>query len=352
VNRTVFLAILLILTIVGLGYCQMRPAQLGLVEPKLSSGTPFGEDESVAKAATAARPVCNLPNVPSYGGVHAISVYRGGRRTPVQPHFSETREIDLAVTETEAPVVLLLASYDAVIWKLRVHPKARLSGIVLIGLDNQIVVGAVGGVIVTSRIFGTRQCMTQPGTLVNLAGRVDREDLEVFAQSAFKRPLKSFQTERTGDEFWVGPEVEMPKSDLDTLPYAVPPDLVDSHRPILFGRPALERLLKEGVIRRARQQDLDQWVARGVRQNDQYHKMADLDLERTYVINSFFQLPLGLTGDASSAFILPPGVAKPKGFVGENLILTYQPYGCHWLEGFSVRCLGHPDIRASAKTGG
>jgi len=136
------------------------------------------------------------------------------------------------------------------------------------------------------------------------------------------------------------------------LTYAVPSDFVDSHRPILFGRPALERLVKEGAIRPARQQDLDAWVARGIRQNDQYHKMANLDLDRTYVINSFFQLPLGLTGDASSAFILPSGITKPKGFVGENLILTYQPYGCHWLEGFSVRCLGHPDIRAGAKTGG
>lgn len=258
-SRTVVLGVLLVLVLIGLGYCQMRPAQLGLVEPKLSSGTPFGEDQSIAKAVTAARPVCDLPHPPSNAEVHAISVTRGGRRTPVQPHFSETREIDLTVSEQATPVVLLLSSYDAVIWKLRVHPKARVSGIVLIGLDNQVVVGAVGSIPVASRIWGTRQCMAQPGDLISLTGRIDREHLEAFAQEAFKHPLKSFQTERSGDAFWIGPEVEMPKSDLDTLPFAVPSDFVDSHRPILFGRPALERLLKEGVIRPAHQQDIDLW---------------------------------------------------------------------------------------------
>jgi hypothetical protein len=340
----------LVLGLVGM--FMLRAGPLGLAQPKLSSGTPVGEDLVVAQPVPTLRLGCTLPQPGPNVAVHAISVLRGGKETPVQSHYTETGQIDVFVTDQSAPVLLLLAAHDAVIWTVRVDPKARLAGIVASGYDDQVIVGPSNSVPATSLVFGTRQCYaTLSQYFLNIMSRADQEDLDSLSRLAFKRPLTSFQSERTGEAFWIGPQAKRPKSYLDQLPVIVPADFVDDHRPILFGRPALERLVKENVIRPARQEDLDAWRAVGAQKSGPRNDQASLDLTRTYVINRFFQLPLGLSGDASTAFILPAGVSPPKGFVGENLVLTFHPYGCHWFEGFSDNCIGIPAPRFQAPTG-
>lgn len=58
------------------------------------------------------------------------------------------------------------------------------------------------------------------------------------------------------------------------------------------------------------------------------------------MVNAPFRLPLGLTGNASSAFIVPPGGTVPTGYVGENMVMTYERYGCFWSGGFFGNCAG------------
>lgn len=349
----IVLYVLLAFVVLGIaGMFMLRVAPLGLAQPKLSSGRAVGEDLVVAGPAPTVRLGCTMPQPGPNVAIHAISVYRGGKETPVQAHYTETRQIDVFITDQTAPVLLLLAAHDAVIWTIRVDPNAKLSGIVVSGYDDQIIVGPSNSVPATSLVFGTRQCYPAlQQYFLNLTSRADQSDLEGLSKMAFKRPLTSFQSERTGEEFWVGPTDKRPKSYLDQLPIVVPADFVDDHRPILFGRPALERLVKEHVIRPARQQDLDGWRAVGAQKPEPRNAQADLDLERTYVINSTFRLPLGLSGDASTAFILPAGVTPPKGFVGQNLVLTFHPYGCHWLEGFSDNCIGVPSPKFDRPAG-
>ena len=132
----------------------------------------------------------------------------------------------------------------------------------------------------------------------------------------------------------------MPKSKVDDMPFVIPSDLVDNQRPILFGRTALQRLVKQNAIRPAKPADLQAWVNAGVGKPGLHADFSDLDLERTYVVMAPFQLPLGLIGNASSAFIVPPGRSIPKGGVGENMVMTTDHYGCFWSGGFFGNCAG------------
>jgi hypothetical protein len=168
----------------------------------------------------------------------------------------------------------------------------------------------------------------------------DETALRNFVAAALGRPITGYQDKRSTDEFWAGPEVDMPPSQLDDMPFVVPSDLVDNHRPILFGRLALKRLVEEGAIRPPTKEDLDDWIASGVNAVGIHADLSDLDLDRTYVVKRFFRLPLSLMGRASTAFIVPPGVTKPEGEVWDSMVLTYQPYGCFWSGGFFGNCAG------------
>jgi hypothetical protein len=337
VTRLIFIIGLLALPLMIFGLLTV-PMRIPKTEPGLAGGGVIAEDAEIAASVPPTVLNCTLPRPNLDTRVYVLRLRHGGKETPVlQSSYDEGSQVDVFVTETGGPVVLVLVGGSNIVWNLRVHPNSRILGVVVAGSFSQRVVGTSSA---ASLVQSGGQCYQLLQRYFPQRPSYDETEIRNFVANALGRPITDFQDKRSADELWAGPEVEMPPSELDDMPFVVPSDLVDNHRPILFGRPALKRLVEEGTVRQATKEDLDDWIASGVNAVGIHADMSGLDLDRTYVVKRFFRLPLSLMGRASTAFIVPPGVTKPEGEVWDSMVLTYQPYGCLWSGGFFGNCAG------------
>jgi len=104
------------------------------VRPAASSGLEASVDnkETVELLATgpAGLPLC-LPEVTEPAEIHVITTYEGG--SPLNPDAGPhgAHYVDVQVSRTENPALLLLTSYEPVVWGLNVEPGAQIAGVAL-----------------------------------------------------------------------------------------------------------------------------------------------------------------------------------------------------------------------------
>ena len=312
------------------------------LEPRqaLNSRTPNAEDVTIAAPFWTLRPNCELTTPAANARIYAASVHEGGMETPVQEFRSVAGQVDVTVTDTSAPVFLLLAGRNAVIWNIRLAPNARLAGVVTTGTDRQLVVAKQSRVPVLPVSAVDTICKAKSVRDENsyaVFEAVSADEMKKISKAVFGRAPDNIVAESSPAEVLFGPELTAPLP-AEPGPFAIPDIVVDKHRPILFGRPALQRLVAEGAIAPATEADMTKWRSAGPLSENLPDYMKDLDLARAFVVKMPFRLPLGLTGEAASAFILPAGMQRPEGSVGENVFLKYTPFGCASAEVWNGNC--------------
>lgn len=151
---------------------------------------------AAAAVAAGAAPVSvpGLSQVPQDAVVHVVGVYQGSRATGTTVDRHAAREVRIDVRPGNKPIVLVLAAYDPVEWRLSVSG-ARVSTILLSGYHPSTVVGA--GSVPVLRIGS--EYAYQPGSAEyhRLRQRV--------SQYTGNREIRSFQGSYTGASFSVGP---------------------------------------------------------------------------------------------------------------------------------------------------
>ena len=125
------------------------------------------EAETSARALTLpdGRPLCFLPVSVARGSeVHFVRAARGAELAG--DDASPYGVIDLELEPMEAPVILMLGSYEPIIWRVSVAEGARLRGVHLTGDPASLVTGLPPDVPVTLRFdkdaIGTRQAADCP----------------------------------------------------------------------------------------------------------------------------------------------------------------------------------------------
>lgn len=307
----------------------------------LSDAEPPLEAVQIAAPVRTLRAKCQLPQLANNVPIHAVTLRAGGIETALQEFGTPTAQVDVLVTETKAPVALILASRNAVIWNLRLAPKAVVAAIITTGFDRQVVVSRQTSVGVLPASLGDEECRTElrraegPGMLQPLT----EDEMAALSMKAFNRPPTRIVASGTESQVIVGPEDAVSDVPASTDPFVVPDTMADHRRPILFGRPALQRLVQEGVLAQATAEDVSQWKSRGKLAAEPQSYVRALDLARTYVVRRHFQMPLGINGLAASIFILPPGAQEPKArSMAENVYLLSRPFGCKHYWGWYENC--------------
>lgn len=320
---------------------------MGLTGHAVKWPEPLSRDDPILENTQIAMPVrtlatnCELPQLMSSVPIYAISLYNGGIETAVQEFGTEARQVDVMVTDTSAPIALILSARDAVIWNLRLAPGAKIAAVVTTGFDRQPVVSKQTAVKVLPATLGDEQCKSQlrrqegPAMLEQLTD----EELMNLSQLAFNRPPTLVIKKSSAEQVILGPEEKVTEIPAETDPFVVPHSLVDGHRPILFGRPALQRLVAEGVLSQASTEDIAQWKKNGQLASEVPSFIADLDLTRTFVVRRPFRMPLGVKGLAASAFLIPRGMKEPEAWPWEeNVYLLSLPFGCKHSGGWFENC--------------
>ena len=296
----------------------------------LNNDDPIAEEVSIATPVWALRPSCEINSRPPNARIHAVTLYKGGIETPAQAFGTPARQVNVIVTDKGGPVFLLLSARNAVIWNIRTAPKVVLGGIVTTGFDRQTVVTRGARVPMLAAAVADKQCSNvfRRGMNMGMLDAVSADEIAQMSTQAFGRVPDNLVDKHSLESIVLGPEEDAAQLPAEAEPFVVPDFLVDQHRPILFGRPALARLVSEGILAPATEADLASWRAAGPLSPNLPSYIVNLDLARTYVIKRPFRLPLGLVGEASAAFIQPAGMKQPDGWVGENAFLKYSPFGC------------------------
>ncbi len=283
-------------------------------------------------------PLCELPKLLPTVEVNAVGLRAASRPTPVQidPKGAETRQADLSVTVTEAPVLLVLSAHDPVVWNIRLHPKATLAGVLATGHRPQAVAGVPEGVPVIINTDARRDCGWEPVTALQAGPGVAR--LQDLVKSMTERELSTFQAAEGEPEIVIGPLERLAELPPDDGMPALPPGL-DEAALIPPGADGLARLVHDGFLKPAKSEDIQAWLDGA---NDRYGKWlkapltADLIAAKgpVYrVVKAPPAFPAGLSGKQAATFLVDAKLPYPLGPAGQSRFFLMEDFSCRLGDG-------------------
>jgi hypothetical protein len=307
----------------------------------MSDADPTLEDVQIATPVRTLRTQCQLPQLMNNVPIYAATLREGDIETAMQEFGTRAAQVDVLITETKTPVALILAARNAVIWNLRLAKGAKVAAVITTGFDRQVVVSKQTSVGVLPATISDEECngFLRRAEGLQMLEPLTKDELLEVSKKAFGRAPTEIVAANKASELIFGPEEAAAQVPASTDPFVVPDTLVDHRRPVLFGRPALQRLVNEGVLAQATGEDVSRWQSYGSLSQDPPSYIKSLDLSRTFVIRRHFQMPPGVNGLASSAFIIPAGGQKPKAWsIAENVYLLSAPFGCEHYWGWYENC--------------
>jgi hypothetical protein len=292
-------------------------------------GSAFGDSETNT---------CAFPDADPASRAVLISVHSGTRVTATPG----MQAADVAVQPEDGPVVLFLSSFSAVEWRLAVLREARLEGIFLTGAQGSKVLGVpVGTRIIRHEVKAPNVACQRAGLQPFRLAHSDhnRRDLQTARQTMSAllpgRPQEEVATNELtrfalGNRPWPGAA--------SALIEAVAPELDPAH--LHTGALGLFRLIFRGDVEITVSREMVKAWTVGARARlgaaapDPGARPASggrHSLDRLGTSGAIWVVkrptllaPSGL----DDVFVIPPGVAPPKGDPGESIWLFLDGYGC------------------------
>jgi hypothetical protein len=272
---------------------------------------PFEIDDNVLRQ----RPPCLPKKMTDGAQVVALGAYEGQLTS-----FSFEGENDAAGTiavhgESRGPaLVLVLSSYDPVIWDFSRFPIHRLRAILAYGYHSQAVASVPKRIPVR---FITRQTAPvgcgKPVAVHEGGPKLDQLDGQVrygIGQgiSAFHGGYAPAALHVEGSGIRPGKRSDLRLSEIRGSANLVVMD-------VPAREPGLVELVRRGAIRQATESDVQAWNAAATQASPTGHlapvRAERLLAQRSYVVLRATSLPMGMYGGHSRAFIIPTGVPMP-----------------------------------------
>lgn len=251
-----------------------------------------------------------LGKIPADFVVSGVATYSSSQDAEVQittdGHAAGLTEV--VVNQPGKNVVLLLAAYDPTIWRISHTPDTRIVGVVASGYHDQALLGIdsnVKSVIIGQDSYdGVKPYSSQWDSESGYEKYFSR-----YSELTLGKPVSTVGRKQSGGRVVFG-EVPAEKTKLVSDTSKKLEDLaVKGSLP--QGKKGLDLLLKEGKIRPATQEDIDQWRDIAFKRNTNSSEKPGpyLSPDRTYVLLKETPLPYGLSGAHSSRFIVSRGVS-------------------------------------------
>ena len=250
-----------------------------------------------------------LYHVGSYGGTSSL-----GAAIELDNSGHEVRKVDVVVNLPDQPVVLALTAYDPVVWNVAWTAGSRIVGAVVSGYHGQAVLGLGGTIPIYSKTYhdgprlGTASAL-QPCPYL-YAYEEDRQ--YVGARDTLRKianlPVSRFiAAPRTGIA-WVGNSKPIAPGTLESSSDYRLEDfvLIRKTGETPAGARGLEELVRQGRLRHATEDDA------------RHFRAPRVNALPTYVVLKPITIPGGLYGGHMVNFLLPKGVAVPKGNLGHS----------------------------------
>jgi uncharacterized protein YecT (DUF1311 family) len=274
---------------------------------------------------------CSLGDLPARFTVQAVGIYEGDLDTDVRLEASghETRGAEVVVNLPGQDVVLVLMAYDPVLWTVRRTPETRLAAVVVGGYHTQAVLGVERGLpLVITTHTGRRKDCGSAFYAYKADPALFEADARVLALTG--RAIDRLWSHYRGGRIHIGPPPPSGTALVESRDY-VPQDYTDLP-PFPSGQKGLDRLMDMGLLRLATASDLDAWVNAASAPYRRFDPSLNVDppsgASGTYVVLGPMEIPGGLYGAHSAAFLVPPGVPMPTGHLGHSSVYVIEDGSC------------------------
>jgi len=289
---------------------------------------------------------CQVPTLPDGTRIEALAVQRGTGRA-----IRETASlgamavgagrVDVAITDTTAPVALLVNGLLPIEWRIGLGEGAQLAAVVLTGLSAQSVVGPAADVPVIrfdghALNSGCWDAGLQP--FAALSTGQDPDPLTRMSQQVFGRAPDNRRYEIESERVVIGPDAEVRDSLLTFDPAYGRVFAADMVRAGLTG---LAQLLDRGVLTISSEDEIRAWysIAYPVETATVGRYVVpglSLRFGNAFTLQSRSDLPEGLTDD-DAVYLLPRGLPMPRTGLEHTQIYRMEDGTC--LEDATRPCL-------------
>lgn len=271
---------------------------------------------------------CRLKGLPAEFWVKQVQAYEGKliatTRMPNHNHMYTSR-VDVTVAYTSLPVVLILSNFMPIQWRVGQTARAKLAGVVLVGMYPAKVIGLPNTVPVIKATLEGGDCANETGFFRDgpeFDGLEQRDRSQVAAdalsQRLFQKPALGVTYEYAASRLVVGDERDAPatvkpfySSDRGDV-FKRDPDLL---LPMELG---LDQLRSKGDVRRATEAEVEAWKT--AQRAGLLHGSL-FGVNRAYVLLRETEIPDGLS---AVDFLLPDGVPFPRGSAGSSVFVCVQ----------------------------
>ena len=299
------------------------PAATGKLVPFKVPRVEAGEERSASG--------CAIPGLvlPERFVVYAAGAYAGRKLDfQIDQSGSAATQIDVAVDEPSAPVVLMLGAYEPTVWNIGWSPRTRIAGVLVSGYHRQ----AIAGLPVSVPRLNSSYDNKGPCGYFYLSEK-NLEKLNPLSRRMFRQSVARAFIARNG-VVAVGTG-EMSQLVTDS---SQPPERYRDADAPLAGEAGLRDAVAKGLLREARSSDMQAWkeaydIANRrdvppVSGASASRSGGDYRLHNGYVVLKAMRIPAGLHGAHSAVFIVPKGVPRPTGDPGHSRILDYNTLTC------------------------
>jgi uncharacterized protein YecT (DUF1311 family) len=255
-----------------------------------------------------------------------------GRKLDVQIDQSghQATQMDVVVNYKAKPLVLMLGAYEPAIWDIRWTAGTRIIAVLVGGHHRQIVTGLPR----TTPVYVNRD---ENGCFLGdfYVAPKENKKLNPLSRKHFGRAVDAVYYAK-GGAIHIGdplPEGERLLASADTPLES----FIDNSAPLAGPKGVLDAVEK-GLLRKATQQDVQQWVdgvlaKRRSESGPQVAGQGDPPVGRpplthTYVVLKPFRFPAGMYGGNSFWFIIPKGVPYPEGDPGHSEVYDLNTMRC------------------------
>lgn len=239
----------------------------------------------------------------------------------------EATGFDVVANMPGRSVVLVLGAYEPSVWKISRESRTHIAGVFVTGYHRQRVSGLGTGVPVLNSSYDEQTPCGYTYFTRSNAESMDAYVRRVFGRSAQTYFVASNGQLMLGDGGMPASTVQDGLADMDSFR--------DVNAP-LAGQAGLDKLVLDGVLRRAQQSDFLDWK-RAQRSSQGLPPLSvaggqdnalPISPSGAYVVQRQMTYPSGLYGAHSATFIILRGVPRPVGNPGHSAVYDWNTLAC------------------------
>jgi len=162
---------------------------------------------NITPNSIASSPVKEFNDLPDNTEIHTVGVYHGGGRNGGKNH--SVQSINVEVSREGVPVILVLSSYEPVIWKISKNHKVEIIGVILSGFYDQKVEGidSTTKVIEFTNIGGKKHAIKHRPFYAYSKTDKNFNIMRDVVKSITGKELTSYQGSYNGSEFVISDNI-------------------------------------------------------------------------------------------------------------------------------------------------